>query len=174
MFHEFGHLLLKGPALCSPEVDGEQQLPDAISQVERFCNEFAGELLVPRSFLLEALKQHRGPLSDDQVETMARNWKVSRQVIWRRLLAARLISREQYWNKQRVWQRQKAKTKPGGRFFAVPAPIRVLREKGRHFTNLVVTAHQRQLITTNEMADYLGVKVRHLSNITKMLETSGG
>jgi Zn-dependent peptidase ImmA (M78 family) len=174
MFHEFGHLLLRAPALCSPEVDGEQQLPDAMGQVERFCNEFAGDLLVPRAPLLERARQHRGPFSDEQVERMARHWKVSRQVIWRRLLAAHLISSEQYWNKQRVWQRQKAKVKPGRGFFAVQAPVRVLREKGRFFTNLVVAAKQRELITANEMADYLGTKIRHIPKITRMLEPSAG
>jgi len=174
LFHEFGHLLLKAPGICSPEENGEEQLPRAMAHVERFCNEFAGELLVPRESLLESVKRNRAPLGDEQVEAMARQWKVSRHVIWRRLLVAHVISAEQYSKKFRALQRQRPKTKPARGFFAVPAPIRVLREKGSHFANLVVAAHQRQLITTNEMADYLGVKVRHLANITKMLETSGG
>jgi Zn-dependent peptidase ImmA (M78 family) len=174
MFHEFSHLLLRAAGLCSPEADGEQQLPHALAQVERFCNEFAGELLVPRLSLFEVLERRRGPLGDEQVETMARQWKVSRQVIWRRLFAASVISKQQYWNKLRIWQHHKPKTKRSGGFFAVPAPVRVLREKGRFFTNLVVAAHQRELITTNEMADYLGTKVRHLSKVSQMLETSTG
>jgi hypothetical protein len=38
----------------------------------------------------------------------------------------------------------------------------------------VVAAKQRELITANEMADYLGTKIRHIPKITRMLEPSAG
>jgi Zn-dependent peptidase ImmA (M78 family) len=48
LFHEYAHLILGSAALCIP-------FPAAVRRrtVEGFCNEFAGELLVPAEALLE-------------------------------------------------------------------------------------------------------------------------
>jgi Zn-dependent peptidase ImmA (M78 family)/transcriptional regulator with XRE-family HTH domain len=172
--HEYGHLLLKSSGVCLPDPSDEAGLPRQLAAVERFCNDFAGELLVPKTDLLEATQANDRSWDAKQIGSMAKHWKVSRQVIWRRLYAAQLISRAQYWARANTWKRSPVAETPAGKFFAAPPPLRVLREKGRFFTNLVLTAHRRDLITTSDVADFLGVKVRHLPKIEELLQANGG
>jgi len=53
LFHEYSHILLEESGLCIPSevIDKGQQ------DVEKFCNEFAGNFLVPTHHLKESIKK---------------------------------------------------------------------------------------------------------------------
>lgn len=81
MIHELTHIMLRACGLCDLE---EAQ------DIEVFCNRVAGATLVPREWLInEHLVRSRGPRpqwDEHQIGALARRYRVSREVIVRRLL----------------------------------------------------------------------------------------
>jgi Zn-dependent peptidase ImmA (M78 family) len=114
LFHEYAHLLLGSSGVCLPDV--APRVEGMRLSEERFCNEFAGALLVPAAALAElaqtshVLQDDRTP-PDDELELLARHFRVSRQVLLYRALAADLVSEAAFREKWTEWQ-------------ALPAPLR--------------------------------------------------
>lgn len=85
--HELAHIWLAATGLSDPEAG---KLPD--SQIERWCNHVAAELLVPNA---ELHAVHNSALAvKDEMQRLARFFKVSTLVVLRRLYEAGLMSRE--------------------------------------------------------------------------------
>ena len=71
--HELGHVLLGKPGVSGETIDGAPR-------IERWCNLFAAELLVPREYL----RHHWGGVVAETVRTLARKLSVSPEaVVWR-------------------------------------------------------------------------------------------
>ncbi|HQR53305.1 MAG TPA: ImmA/IrrE family metallo-endopeptidase [Burkholderiales bacterium] len=92
--HELAHVWL-GESGVSDPVAG--QLPEL--RVERWCNAVAAEFLVP----LDALRtEHQGdPPIGDEIQRLARMFKVSTLVVLRRLFDARFIDQATLWQSYR-------------------------------------------------------------------------
>src|SRR2546425_2639980 len=90
LFHEYAHLLLDTAGVCLPHEGAEDQ-----GQIEKFCNHFSGALLVPKAALLtdeRTTQITRVPsVADADLEELAWRFKVSKQVVWRRLQICGLI-----------------------------------------------------------------------------------
>jgi Zn-dependent peptidase ImmA (M78 family) len=85
--HELAHIWLAATGLSDPEAG---KLPD--QQIERWCNHVAAELLVPNA---ELHAVHNSALAvKDEMQRLARFFKVSSLVVLRRLYEAGLMSRE--------------------------------------------------------------------------------
>ena len=85
--HELAHIWLAASGISDPEAG---KLPDL--QVESWCNRVATELLVP---IEELHAVHNPDLSvEEEMQRLARLFKVSTLVALRRLFEARLIDRE--------------------------------------------------------------------------------
>ena len=81
LFHELCHQLLGQSGICDMTEQGKT--------VEQFSNRFAGELLVPGAALLAhpLVNDHAGhEWEDEDLQMLSRHFKVSREVILRRLL----------------------------------------------------------------------------------------
>src|SRR3990167_1215164 len=102
LFHEFGHLLLGQSGICDLSEEGKPP--------EQFCNRFAGELLVPqRGLLSHSLVQAHGKpaaLEDEDLQQIARQFKVNREVILRRLLVVGRTTGKFYRQKHDDWEAQ--------------------------------------------------------------------
>lgn len=116
LFHEYGHLLLDTGGICDWENQGVQSATDG--SMEIFCNHFAGALLVPRDALLNhpmiKVEMGKSGLSDTCIVEIAKDFKVSREVILRRLVAVKLADWDFYRTKYKKWkekEEQKAKSK---------------------------------------------------------------
>jgi Zn-dependent peptidase ImmA (M78 family) len=106
LFHEFGHLLLDTGGICNWE--NPNGSPEIVP-VEKFCNHFAGAFLVPKDALLNHQLVKLGKTNewpDNYLQSIARNFKVSREVILRRLVTLNLASWNFYRMKYEEWKKE--------------------------------------------------------------------
>ncbi len=158
--HELGHLLLRSEATR----DSDDVLNDPHAAEEVWCNEFAGALLVPLSSLAWSSDERSPDRFDwNTLRAEANRFKVSQQVILRRLLAARHLSRKEYQSLHReLVRRTPVRKSEGG---PVPQDVKVVSRLGIPFVRTVVAAYRQQKITLSDVADYLDVRVKYLHDI---------
>jgi len=161
LFHEYGHLLLGQSGICDLSEEGKV--------VEQFCNRFAGELLVPKQALLDhpLVKISRAVTawSEEDLQQIARQFKVSREVILRRLLVVGRTTERFYQQKRDEWEhklKEQHKRPKGGR--RVPAK-QCVRQNGISFTSLVLESARLEKITYRDVSDYLSVGLKHLAAV---------
>jgi Zn-dependent peptidase ImmA (M78 family)/DNA-binding transcriptional regulator YiaG len=177
LFHEYAHLLLTEAGVCLP-VEGliAEAITPKVERVERFCNHFAGALLVPKDALHKDQVRsiaRADTVSDEAIDQIAKEFKVSKQVIWRRMQLTGLISLKKYQTKLEVWEKEAAEKGWKGRrksSFGIPPAKRCIQEKGPRFTSLILEAKDRDLITYSDVADYLSIRVKHLEKVQSLIE----
>jgi Zn-dependent peptidase ImmA (M78 family) len=164
LFHECGHLLLGQSGICD--------MSEEHKHVEQFCNRFAGELLVPTDSLLQdpKIRDHPKHLarSDDDLQQLARQYRVSRDVVLLRFLILRLISESFYQRKSREWEIQvrQQKGRRGGR--RIPAK-QCVRQNGVPFTSLVLESARQEVITHRDVSDYLSISLKYLPAVESIV-----
>jgi len=131
--HELAHLWIDQSAVSDVELDA---VPN--NTAERWCNEVAAEFLVP----LEAIRKQfdRGGSLVDELERLARVFKVSTLVVLRRVPDAGFLSSASYrtaYRKEldRVLALTPARTSSGGDFYNTQ-PIRM----SRRFARAIITS----------------------------------
>ena len=88
--HELAHIWLGQSAVSDAQA---MQIPD--NQIERWCNLVAAELLVPLSALRSEYKKNN--TLSDEINRLARIFKVSTLVVLRRIHDAGGITKEKFW-----------------------------------------------------------------------------
>lgn len=120
--HELAHQALGGSGVSRPDLAALS----GDSHTERWCNQVAAELLVPIDSVRDAFDADAG--LSDELQRLARLYKVSTLVILRRILDAGLISRslfrEAYDTELRRIMALAAERASGGNFYTTH-PIRV-------------------------------------------------
>jgi Zn-dependent peptidase ImmA (M78 family)/transcriptional regulator with XRE-family HTH domain len=177
LMHELAHLVINVAGLCDPQrVRSRSGIINVQDEdVEIFCNHVAGASLVPARDLLhyplvadvgDALREW----SDTSIQNLATHFAVSREVILRRLLLLNRTTEEFYERKRaeylaqyRRLAQQRRETDAGG--FA-PHYLIVLRNNGRRYTQVVLDAYSSDRIAPGDVADYLGVRLEHLDDIS--------
>lgn len=161
LFHEYCHILLKDSALCIPS----ETLGKGQQEVEEFCDEFAGNFLVPTPHLKRFVKESPFSNVDELIPDLSKKFHVSQFVILRRLYSEKEVGYREY---QRIFiklQRGVIKVESaGGNFYK-----NHYAEKGKKFIGLVVESESGRKITLSRALDYLGVKTRHYDQIVNML-----
>ena len=168
LFHEYGHLLLRNPGVCLPH---QEWVRDAkLEWEEHWCNQFAASLLLSAQAIREVIDQQR--LTSERLPQFlwesSRRFKVSQEVVLRRLLNLRLISQAQFWKELGRLRAIPVRERRGG--FAAPSMASV-RANGRLFTRLVLEGKERELITYSDVARFLGVRLKHLGKIESLVAT---
>lgn len=158
--HELGHLLLHSEARLDPA----SVLDDPNEDEEVWCNEFAGALLVPLA-ALSWPSQGRSPEDFDwgQLKAEANRFKVSREVILRRLLTGARLTKKQYQELRRELQKRTPPRSPSDGF--PPQHVKVISRLGVPFVKTVVSAYRMQKITLSDVSDYLDVRVKYVPDI---------
>jgi Zn-dependent peptidase ImmA (M78 family) len=170
LFHEYAHILTRVSGICTPEnvspYDANTQL------IERFCNHFAGAFLVPKTALAQhvnAMEIRRRRMVDNSLLfEIANHFKVSSQVILRRLLVCEFITSSQYQVKSDELELQKKAPKRGSGF-GMAIPKRCISENGRLFTAIALAAKERDSITYSDLADYLAIDLKYLDKVEALL-----
>ena len=167
LLHEMVHVLLGFEGTCDLDTP---QIPRTEEQrTEVFCNAVAAETLVPAGHLRRALDS-LGPIrdADEVIGAFSRRYKVSREVVARRLCDLSVISRAAYQSKRRryaaEYERREDQDQKSG--FA-PTYRMAIRDNGRAFTRLVLSAHARNSITARDVSALLGVRLKHLPKIER-------
>ena len=114
LIHEFCHIMLQKGGICTYNSEDEN-----LFEIESFCNAVAGEVLVPSEALLanRSVKEHSHlkEWNEEELKLLSRYFKVSSEVILRRLLTLNLTTKAYYKEMIQIWkERRRYKTTGGG------------------------------------------------------------
>ncbi|WP_027833615.1 ImmA/IrrE family metallo-endopeptidase [Maritalea myrionectae] len=98
MMHEFCHVLLGQDDLSNPF--------NPSSELERACNRFAAEFLMPRDMVASEFNRHSNPLSNQSIRRVAKRLRVSQEALVIRLVECGYAP-DNFWN---TWKGQFGKT----------------------------------------------------------------
>lgn len=162
LFHELAHLLLREGGICD--------LEESDVTHEKFCNHFAGAFLVPKDKLsnhpLIKANEQTKEWSENLLKDIARDFKVSKEVILRRLWILGLTTKEYYLQKRKEW---KSKYKePFGKGKKDEIKI-CLQERGKKYATMAFDAYERKKIDGVKLADYMGVTSDKISRIKEAM-----
>lgn len=176
LIHELVHIILNNSALCDLKWKDETEI---------FCNKVAGEVLVPKKDLLEdnIVVSHEGvEWDDEELKRISNKFKVSKEVILRRLLIFKRTSNNFYNNKKKEWdekfrmekERKKRELKESKKEIRRAQPPLIIKYNGHSFTNLVLSAYENGNLTSIEFSNYLGgIKLKHIIGISEKIHGAG-
>jgi len=166
IFHELGHILLNENAISDLSLNPQWE-------VEKWCNSFAAEVLVPSEELLRMVivryYQQQGQkewLLKDLVE-LGKHFHVGPLAILRSLLENGLTTKAFYTEKHEKWNKPqfgRAKN-PEGRNLAKEA----VQEKGKTYIGLAFKAFDQNPINIKDLSDSLGVKLSYIPKTRQFL-----
>ena len=163
VLHELAHLLLHNGGLCDTyearQTDSEEVL----------CNLVAGTIVVPETALLEAVRPmaaalKKGAIADAELTVLSRRFAVSQEVILRRLLTLGRVSLEFYRKKRDELHKAYERSREQQEGFAPHHQV-VVRDLGKQYIRVVLGAYHQEAITSSDVSDYLGVRLKHLPKI---------
>lgn len=166
LFHELGHILLKEGAISDLSLNPTWEL-------EKWCNAFAAEVLVPTSELLqmrilqEYQSQGQKIWAKKDLVDLANHFHVGPLAMLRSLLENDLTSKAFYKEKHEKWNKlqfRKAKN-PEGRNLAKEA----VQEKGKTYVGLAFKAFDQNRINIKDLSDFLGVKLSYIPKTRQLL-----
>lgn len=167
LFHEFGHLLLRTPGVCIPEVKASRA-PGKAETAEGWCNRFAAAFLIPANAVRvppEATTSERA--LTEFLKSESKRFKVSREVLLRRLLDLGAVRRNQF---ARVLARLRAEHHPVKRTGGFTSPAkRSVEGRGRLLSSLILDAVQSGFLNHADAADYLSLRLKHLGEVQSLL-----
>jgi Zn-dependent peptidase ImmA (M78 family)/transcriptional regulator with XRE-family HTH domain len=181
LMHEFTHLLLHDTGICLPERGtywefNRPELVNDVKTIEMFCNHVAGTLLVPQDLLMahKTVKRENKPhlWSGHKLAGIANTFWVSKEVILRRLLICNATSKKYYKEMHEKWKIKEEEAREASGGGARDIPKEVIQHNGAPFASLVINSYHKEKITTVDVADYLDVKLKHLSKLEKLLGAS--
>ncbi len=179
LIHELAHLMLRQSGVSDLDADGQR--PRDAELIEVFCNQVAAATLMPRDlFLAETIVESRGPgqheWPNETIVALAATYGVSREAVVRRLTTFGRAS-ESFYNRKRAQyarefqlQRQRDREKNEGKPIPRNMPRETLATFGRSFVRMVIENYRSDRLSLSEVSGYLGVKVRHLSEIERSVE----
>ena len=163
LFHELAHLLFDFNHL--ERLDTHHYL-DALSDSDRAaevaCNAFAGEFLVPSAdFAKAASGQYPSGPIDENVTSLAKTYRVSREVILRKFLDGGGLSASEYRETVKRWRAdQRPSRKEGGNYYATQATY-----LGSKYLRAAFSAFDAGRIEYPELSACLGVKGSSLAKL---------
>ena len=171
LLHEYGHILLRRGGVCD-EHGARHQDPDKI-RVEAWCNRLAASILMPEVPFAAEMSRLEARLDDPLriVEELAKRFKTSRFAAAVRAL--HLSGDGGAWPGYggalgNIAGNCSRKQRPEGADGdnARPSYLDTLVSRlGRKYVRLVLSSHKGGIITSRDLGDYLGMKLRHLDRL---------
>ncbi len=163
--HELVHILLRENSLCD-----EQDVEGAGRGVEDFCNRVAAAILVPEIELRKSepvLRHVRGTdWSGRELSGLSRRFGgASEEVLLIRMVRLGLTTQRFYRERRANLRRRYAERHEGDQDGFVP-PHRVsMAALGRTFVRLVLEGFDRERLSASDVADFLGMRLKHLDDV---------
>ena len=167
LFHELAHLLFRTGGIDTP-LDDYLDHPEGESRrIEVLCNQFTGEFLVP---MRDFEHRIRGiAIDDESIQELAETYHVSREVILRKLRDKKLVEQEVYEEKARDWaQCAKKSSGTGGNYYRKMGAY-----LGERYLETAFSRYYQNRISVEQLADYLGVKVKNVPGMENLLFPGG-
>jgi Zn-dependent peptidase ImmA (M78 family) len=166
LFHELAHLLLSTSGVTKQSDRYIDFLVGSNREIEVFCNRLTAEYLVPSEDF--DLRLDLSVPVERLVEDLAEKYKVSREVILRKLLDRQLIDQSYYESKVTEWleeyQKWRDRRGPGGDYYATQATY-----LGDKFLNLAFARYYEGHCSLEQLADYLNLKVRNVDGLEQFI-----
>lgn len=174
LLHELAHILLGINDLATEAFEHNQQADDEARIIETFCNQFAASVLIPTyafdQDLLKLAEDDKHFTNDESIVTLAKKYKVSREVIVRKLLNRGLVNRGFYFDKAKQYAEEYQQFRElrrekggGGDYYATKAAY-----LGSHFITLVFSAYYQGRFDLSQTAEYLNVKPQNVGKLEEM------
>lgn len=177
LFHEVCHILLQVSGIFSSRFEG---LSTKQRKIEEFCDQFSAAFLIPDSdFKLGLQLAANRQFSDSFFEDLAQIYKVSKEVILRKLVDLKKAPPDYYFTKKREWdllaiaarnRRKEIQRESGASGGSQPPDSKVVSEKGKTYVNRVLDSFNQGKITYKDISDYLEVKLDHLPKIIDRIQ----
>jgi Zn-dependent peptidase ImmA (M78 family) len=167
LFHELGHLLLKSGGIDFRSREHTQQFSGYYLDVEKICNKFANEFLVPS----DEFDSFKHIVSETQFEKLANHFSVCREVILRNYFDRGLIDQSLYEEFSTKWIKQAEEQKDegeGGTYYYNKKSY-----LGDRYISLVYGKYYQNKISLDNVAEYLNVKAKNLPTFEYMVMEGG-
>ncbi|PKP60890.1 MAG: hypothetical protein CVT88_01675 [Candidatus Altiarchaeales archaeon HGW-Altiarchaeales-1] len=165
LMHEFGHVLIKESGVSMPE--NSLSLFN-MHPVEKWCNEFAAEFLLPFSIVQAIYTEYKkSVLETDVIEKLKNKYKVSKLMLLYNMSRYNFITMNEFKSflERPYAKKTEKKLKKEGEFRSPPGDKKCFSEKGRKFVSLVTNNLESGKITTGDALDYLSIKLKNLDNV---------
>lgn len=162
LLHELAHLMIRVGNVCNPAAEDW----DSTQDVEVFCNRVAGATLVPMELIRERSSGVRAPAG--LVAELAREWRLGREVVARRMLAAGVIDGREFAEMRPTFTGEYRT--PSGGSGGPPPHLRVLHGAGYPFARRVMAAYREDLLTVNDVVDCLELRPDHFRALETAIE----
>lgn len=163
--HELAHLWIGASGISNP--DYMERSGDPQHTTDRHCDNIAAEVLVPADDFTIAWGTSKS--LDENVEDLARRYKVSAFVVLRRAYNLNKIQVDMYRTKYQELLAESIKAQPkGGTFY----PTFLARNSTTFTTTLMVAAAEGR-VSPREAAMLLNVRLATLPNVEKHVLASG-
>lgn len=166
IFHELAHILLSTSGITKRDDTYIGYLTGRARAVEIFCNQFAGEFLVPTSDFESRIDLSQ-PVQD-LVSNLASRYSVSREVVLRKLLDRNIVSADDYDTYVNEWwqdyEKEKGRKKPGGDYYATQATY-----FGQKFLNLIFSKYYSGSLTVQDLAGYMNIRAKNVAGIEQFI-----
>jgi len=167
LFHELAHLALGKTGLCDLHDEVHNQ-----GWIEPYCNQVAGEVLVPSRSILsnEIVKRHNSTnWSEEELSELGKQYSVSKEVILRRLLKLGKTTNS-FYQRMRQHFAEILENERSQRSGFLQYYRRVLRDNGYAYSKLVLDAYKHEYISSLDASRLFGgVKFKHIENIEYVL-----
>src|SRR5882672_31552 len=156
LFHELAHLLFHTSGIDVLDDSFVEHLPDNSKKIEIICNRFAAAFLVPDIAFNAQLRSL--PANRDTATFLANYYKVSREVIYRKMLNRRLISENEYSEAVRAWAADARPSAPGGNYYFTQFTY-----LGSQYIDLAFSRYHQRRFDESQLAEYLNIKPKSLA-----------
>jgi Zn-dependent peptidase ImmA (M78 family) len=161
IFHELAHILLQTNGITKSDDRYINSLQGENKYIEIFCNKFAAEFLLPNHVFSEIIRETVVNVNDNDkiISKISSDYKVSREVVLRKLLDNNFISQKEYslkvseWYSEQVGKSQDKNKKSGGNPYANQATY-----LGENYLKLVFNKYYQGQYDIERVADYLNIK----------------
>jgi Zn-dependent peptidase ImmA (M78 family) len=166
LFHELGHIILNEGGLCDLS-------EKTAVEIEKWCNAFSGEIIIPSSELLqmkvvEEQRQAGNKIwAKKELVELGNHFHAGPLAILRSLLENKLTTAAFYNEKHQAWNKPSfGRSKhPEGRNIA----RETIKEKGKTYISLAFSAFDQNRIDLKDLSDFLGIKFSYIPKTRQLL-----
>lgn len=171
LIHELAHIWIGSSGVSNIRPSGVYQYHE-FKDLERFCNQVASLTLLNEDlFNIEWTNAKYFRQIEDRIVKLSNVFKVSEEVVARRLLQKGILTEEKYldlrnyyqerWMEQKQLEKQKMRKKKGGPSYYV----NMIMNNGYAYTQTVLSAYGGGKISSRHASSLLDVKVNNFSNL---------
>ena len=166
LFHELGHILLNEGGICDLS-------DNSTLQIEKWCNAFAAEIMIPTSeflqmgIVIDHKSKNEKNWSRKELVELANYFHVGPLAILRSLLENSLTTPAFYKEKHQAWNKPafgRSKIHEGRNLAK-----ETVKEKGRTYISLAFAAFDQNRIDLKDLSDFLGVRLAYIPKTRQYL-----